>query len=74
MLKRIFIVAVVTAIAISITSGCKKDEEQKESGTAVKTAAEYAADAEKAITEKTMDAELDKIEKELEKELAAEPE
>ena len=74
MLKKIFIVAVVAAIAISISSGCKKDEGQTESDTIVKTAAEYAADAEKTITEKNMDAELEKIEKELEEELSAEGE
>ena len=70
MVKRIFILFLVAAITVLCMNGCKKksDEEPVE----VKTEAEYKAEAEKQINTENMEAELDKLEKEIEQEAATE--
>jgi curli biogenesis system outer membrane secretion channel CsgG len=62
-------VIIVAFLLIFGLPGCKKKSEQP---TAVKTEAQYQAQAQKEITEDNMDAELQKIEKDLDADINAE--
>ena len=81
MLRKILIIAVVLAIGFFCLSGCKESSSKPEVGTseteveqeAVKTQAEYKAEAEKEITKENMDTELEDLEKTIEEDIAAEP-
>ena len=55
-------------------SGCKKSSEPEPgpSGDEVTSAAEYEAEAEKEINKENVEAELDKLEKELEEDISSE--
>lgn len=68
MIRRIFAAVIVIAIGASFIVGCKKDEPAEE---AVKTAAEFKAEAEKEITEENFESELERMEKEIEADAAA---
>lgn len=74
MLRRILIIVAVGVISVLCLSGCRKSssETEAEQQEVVKTMAEYEAEAKKEISRENIDAELEKIEKELEKEIAAE--
>jgi len=74
MLRRILIIVAAGAISVLCLSGCKKSssETEAEQQEVVKTMAEYEAEAKKEISRENLDAELERIESELEKEIAAE--
>ena len=61
MLRNMLIVICTAAMLAFTTAGCKKSEEPVE----VKTAEQYKQEADKEITEENMEAELEKIEEEL---------
>ncbi len=66
MLKAILVSAVTMVLLLFSVSGCKKTSEGLKPVTeAVKTAAEYEAEAKKEINKENMNQELDKIEQEL---------
>lgn len=74
MLRKMLVIVAVVSIVAFCLSGCKKSPSETEPNEpVVKTMAEYEAEAEKEITEENMDAELEKIEKELQKETTEEP-
>jgi thiamine biosynthesis lipoprotein ApbE len=71
MLRKMLVIAVAAAMATFCLSGCKKSPSETKpepNEAAVKTMAEYEAEAKKDITKENMNAELKKIEKEVEKE------
>jgi hypothetical protein len=81
MLRTILIIAALPAIIALGVSGCKKSPDQTGTQTEVegepnestaKTLAEYEAEAEKEITAENMQAELEKLEKEINRESRAE--
>jgi outer membrane lipoprotein-sorting protein len=66
MYRKITALIVAAAIASFCLSGCKKSSTEAESNEpAVKSMAEYDAEAKKEITSDNMNAELDKIDKEM---------
>ena len=68
MLRKVIAVIVLT-LTIVVTSGCKKEPAQTDtSQTEVKSQADYNEMAEKDINSENMQAELDKLEKEIEQE------
>jgi len=74
MLRQLLVIVVVAAIIGLGASGCKKSSDTPPGNTETpKTAAEYETEAEKEITAENMEAELAKLEKEIDGELGAEP-
>lgn len=74
MLRRIIVIAVVTAISVFWISGCKKtSSESKPQEEVAKTQAEYDAEAKKDITKDNMASELEKMEKNMEQEASEQP-
>lgn len=74
MLRKALVPVFLTMIFLLCPAGCKKSS--PESGSAeesVKTAAEYAEDAQREINEDNMAAELEKIEDELTREESEQP-
>ena len=70
MIRKILLISVVVAMAVFYLGGCKKSESGSEPNQAeTKTKAEYDTEAKEQINEDNMDAELERIEKELEEEL-----
>jgi hypothetical protein len=71
--KACLIVALTTLMALGLT-GCKKSSEESDTTKPpeVKTAQDYNSEAEKEITKENMDAELEKLEKEVEKDIQLE--
>ena len=75
MLRKILIIVAVGVISVLCLSGCRKktsETKAEQEEVEVKTMAEYEREAKKEISKENLDAELEKIEKELEKEIAAE--
>ena len=74
MLKKILIIMTILFICFGTLTSCKKKSEPPEPAAedVVKTAEEYKAQAEKEITAENMEAELEKLEKELNAELQQE--
>jgi multidrug efflux pump subunit AcrB len=64
MLRKLITVALIVVVAVAGV-GCKKTPAQK---TEVKSQAEYDTKAKKDITSENMQAELDKVEKEIQQE------
>ncbi len=64
MYKKIMALVILLAIGCVILTGCKKKDEIKVDDEP-KTRTEYDAEAEKDITEKNLDTELEKLEKEI---------
>lgn len=63
----------VMVLAIAVIAGCKKETSPTvESTEPVKTAEEFKAEADKQITADNLDAELEKMEKDIESDLAVE--
>ena len=62
MYKKIIALVVLLAVGCVILTGCKKKDELS---VEPKTPEEYKAAAEKEITEKNLDTEMEKLEKEL---------
>lgn len=63
----------VMVLAIAVIAGCKKDTSPTvELNEPVKTAEEFKAEADRQITADNLDAELAKMEKEIEADLATE--
>ncbi|MHC4474836.1 MAG: hypothetical protein ACYTEL_04280 [Planctomycetota bacterium] len=78
MLRRILVIAVTAAIIGFGLAGCKKspgptDAEPNAAEPEPKTKAEYEAEAEKEITKENMQAELEKMEAEIEREARTQP-
>ena len=73
MLRKILTIVVQAVLCLSLLSGCKGSSSDTQSEQeAVKTEAEYKAEAEKEINKDNMADELDKIEKAVEQEAAQE--
>jgi len=71
MLRKILIILAVASIGVFCLNGCKKRAGESESGeVVVKSMAEYEAEAKKEITPENMDAELDKLEKSVDRDIA----
>ena len=62
MYKKIIALVILLAIGSVVLTGCKK---KGEVSAEPKTADEYKAEAEKNITEENLDAEMEKLEKEI---------
>ncbi len=71
--KAFLIVAIAVLMGLGLT-GCKKSSEESDTTKPpeVKTAQDYNTEAEKEITMKNMDAELDKLEKDIERDIQLE--
>lgn len=67
MLRKVLVIMLAAAIGFFGLSGCKKKSEEET------TAADYSAEAKKEINQQNKDAELEKIEKAMEEDIAAEP-
>jgi PBP1b-binding outer membrane lipoprotein LpoB len=67
MLRKVLVIMLAAAIGVFSLSGCKKKSDEEA------TAADYAAEAKKEINQQNKDAELEKIEKAMEEDIAAEP-
>ena len=73
MLRKLLVIAAVTAISVFCLSGCKKRSGEAESGQEeLKTMTEYEAEAKSQINKENMVEELEKIKKELEREIGRE--
>ena len=73
MLRKILTIVVQAILCLSLLSGCKDSSSDTQSEQeAVKTEAEYKAEAEKEVNKDNMAEELDKIEKTVEQEAAQE--
>lgn len=72
--KACLIVALATLMALGLT-GCKKSSEESETTKPpdVNTIQDYNSEVENQITKENMDAELDKLEKEIERDIQFEP-
>jgi len=67
MLSKTLVLAAIAAILLFCFGGCKKSGPEASSDEpAVKTMAEYEAEAKSQINEDNMEAELEKLEKEIE--------
>jgi hypothetical protein len=75
MLRKAFLIVAITVLMGLGLTGCKKstDESDTAKPQEVKTAQDYGIEAEKDITKENMDEELDKLEKEIEKDIQVEP-
>ena len=79
MLRKAFLTVVVVAAIALCLSGCKKSSDESSADVqpaneAPKTRAQYEAEAEKEITAENLEAELAKLEKEVENDLATDTE
>ena len=72
MWRKLYIIFVIVVLTCLATTGCKKKSSDTEAEQ-VKTTAEYEAEAEEEIDSSNMDAELERIEKELAAEEQQEP-
>jgi hypothetical protein len=72
MLKQILTVLLCIVLIGCFAAGCKRTSTQSEATEAVKTEAEYKAQAEQEITKENMASELDKLEQGIEQDSAAE--
>jgi len=73
MLRKILTIVVQAILCLSLLSGCKgSSTDTQTEQEAVKTEAEYKAEADKEINKDNMAEELDKIEKAMEQESAQE--
>jgi len=74
MWRKLYIIFVIVMLSCLVTAGCKKKSSEAETELEeVKTTAEYEAEAEQEIDSSNMDAELERIEKELAAEEQQEP-
>lgn len=74
MLRKVLFIAAMAAVSLLWLGGCKKRSSEAEPNMpVVKTMAEYEAEAKEQINEENMAAELESIEKTLEKEISEEP-
>ena len=79
MLRKTFLIVAMVALMGLCLTGCKKSSDDSGSTAVsppppeVKTAAEYGSEAEKEITKENMASELDKLEKEIETDIRANP-
>jgi len=71
MLRKTILTWAVVILCVVISNGCSKQQPSPSQEEQVKTAAEYKAEADKQITEQNMNQELDKLEKEVGAEAAA---
>lgn len=72
MWRKLYIIFVIVMLSCLVTTGCKKKSSDTEAEQ-VKTTAEYEAEAQQEIDSSNMDAELERIEKELAAEEQQEP-
>jgi len=73
MFRKILIIVAVAAISVFCLSGCKKRSSKPgASEEAIKTTAEYEAEARKQINKENMAQELESVEKELELDISQE--
>ena len=72
MLRNALWIAIVALAALALT-GCKKESPKVPANPPTKTAEEYKAEADKQITAENLDAEMDKLEKEVDTEAGTEP-
>lgn len=72
--KALLIVAIAALMGLGLT-GCKKSSEESETTKPpeVNTIQDYNSEVENQITKENMDAELDKLEQEIEKDIQFEP-
>lgn len=69
MLQKLLVILAIAAVSLTCLTSCKKRSEDSKSDTeAVKTTAEYQAEAKEQINEENMAEELGKIETAIEKE------
>ena len=74
MVRRISVLFTLIVVWLSLLGGCKKDSGEAEpEPEAVKTVAEYRAEAEKEINEENMEDELKKLEEAIEQDISQEP-
>ena len=75
MLRKAFLIVAIVALTGLALIGCKKspDDSDTTKPPEVKTTQDYNTEAENQITRENMDAELDKLEKEIEKDIQFEP-
>ena len=75
MLRKTFMIVTIALLASLGLTGCKKssDESDTPKPPEVKTTQDYTTEAEKQITGENMEAELEKLEKEIEKDIQIEP-
>ncbi|MHC4337526.1 MAG: hypothetical protein ACYSTG_06200 [Planctomycetota bacterium] len=75
MRKVLVIITAAAVISVFCLSGCKKRPSKPEPGEEpIKTLEEYKAEAEKEITGKNLEEELERLEKEIEAEIREEQE
>ena len=73
MLRRIFMIAIITVMSFFYLNGCKEHSSDTQSNQEeVKTAAEYEAEAKEQINKENMAEELERIEKSLEQDISQE--
>jgi len=72
MWRKLYIIFVIVVLSCLLATGCKKKSSDTEAEQ-VKTTAEYEAEADQEIDSSNMDAELERIEKELAAEEQQEP-
>ena len=73
MLRKVLVIVMAAAIGVFCMSGCKKrSSEAAPEQEAIKTTAEYEADAKKEISKENMAEELEKLEKAVEDEISKE--
>jgi hypothetical protein len=75
MLRKTFLIVTIVALTGLGLTGCKKsaDEPDTTKPPEVKTIQDYNSEADIQITRENMDEELDKLEKEIEKDIQREP-
>ena len=73
MFSRVIVTLGIIGTLIFAMGGCRKSQPKTPpEGDAVKTATEFAAEAEDEITEENLDEELDSLEKEIDSDIANE--
>ncbi|HUW18158.1 MAG TPA: hypothetical protein VMW16_02535 [Sedimentisphaerales bacterium] len=77
MLRRVLVIVAVSSMVVFCVSGCKKRSGQSEVSQprkeAAKTAVQYEAEAKEQINKDNMAAELERLEKEIDQDAAANP-
>jgi hypothetical protein len=71
MLRKLIIIVVLTLATVFVSSCRKKPAQTETSGTEVKSQADYNEMAKKDVNSENMKAELDKLEKEIQRESPA---
>ena len=77
MLRKAFLIVAIVALTGLALTGCKKSNDESDTSKPkppqVKTTQDYNTEAENQITRENMETELEKLEKEIEKDIQIEP-